>query len=61
MGPREAAAASALLASVEFVIPIHYATFPVLTGTPEKFKEALSHVEATVQVAVMEPGETLRG
>lgn len=61
MGPREAAAASALLASVEHVIPIHYGTFPVLTGTPEKFREALNHVEATVQVATMEPGDKLGG
>lgn len=61
MGPREAAAASALLSSVEHVIPIHYGTFPMLTGTPEKFREALSHVEATVQVATMKPGETIRG
>lgn len=61
MGPREAAAAAALLASVEHVIPIHYGTFPLLTGTPEAFEEALKHVEATVQVAVMTPGETIAG
>ncbi len=61
MGPREAAAASALLSSVEYVIPIHYATFPLLTGTPDKFREALKHVEATVQIAEMEPGQTIRG
>ncbi|MBC8143661.1 MAG: metal-dependent hydrolase [Armatimonadetes bacterium] len=61
MGPREAASASALLASVEYVIPIHYGTFPMLTGTPDKFREALAHVEATVQVAEMEPGQTIHG
>lgn len=61
MSPREAAAASVLLASVEYVIPIHYGTFPSLVGTPDKFREALTHVEATVQVAEMEPGQTIHG
>ena len=34
MGPREAAIAVGLL-GVKHVIPMHYATFPMLTGTPE--------------------------
>jgi Predicted Zn-dependent hydrolases of the beta-lactamase fold len=58
MGPIEAAKASELLASVEAVIPIHYGTFPLLTGTPDAYREALNHVEATVQVIEMKPGET---
>jgi len=58
MGPIEAAKASELLASVEAVVPIHYGTFPLLTGTPDAYREALSHVEATVQVVEMKPGET---
>ncbi len=33
MGPREAALAAGLL-GVEDVVPIHYGTFPILTGTP---------------------------
>lgn len=61
MGPIEAAKASELLASVEAVVPIHYGTFPLLTGTPDAYREALMHVEATVQVMEMKPGETREG
>jgi L-ascorbate metabolism protein UlaG (beta-lactamase superfamily) len=61
MGPREAAVASGLLASVEYVVPIHYGTFPILTGTPDAFRDALNHVEATVQVCEMAPGDTVGG
>ena len=40
MGPREAAYALAkFLVSVKFVIPMHFGTFPLLKGTPEKLKE----------------------
>lgn len=59
MGPREAAYAVQLL-GVSQVLPIHYATFPLLTGTPgtlqgELQKRKLSHV----QVLAIQPGETL--
>jgi len=37
------------------VIPIHFATFPPLKGTPEAFKAALG--DAPTEVLVMEPGE----
>jgi L-ascorbate metabolism protein UlaG (beta-lactamase superfamily) len=37
MGPRGAAFAIRLL-GVKHVIPMHYATFPMLTGTPEEFQ-----------------------
>jgi L-ascorbate metabolism protein UlaG (beta-lactamase superfamily) len=40
MGPREAALAVGLL-GVEDVVPIHYGTFPILTGTPEQLRTAL--------------------
>ena len=40
MGPREAALAAGLL-GVEDVVPIHYGTFPILTGTPEQLRTAL--------------------
>ena len=36
MGPRGAAIAAELL-GVQHVIPIHYGTFPILTGTPDQF------------------------
>ena len=40
MGPREAALAVELL-GVKHVMPIHYGTFPALTGTPEQFRAEL--------------------
>lgn len=38
MGPEEAAAACDLI-QADYAVPIHYGTFPVLTGDPENFKE----------------------
>ncbi|MDD3177935.1 MAG: metal-dependent hydrolase [Candidatus ainarchaeum sp.] len=40
MGPREAAYACTLLES-DFVIPMHFGTFPLLNKTPEMFKKEL--------------------
>ena len=40
MGPREAALACRLL-NVKKVVPIHYGTFPALTGTPEELERQL--------------------
>jgi len=37
MGPREAAQAVELL-GVKDVVPIHYGTFPILTGTPDELR-----------------------
>ncbi len=58
MSPVEAAYATRLL-GVPQVIPMHYATFPLLTGTPEAFHAALSDLNVHAEVLVMEPGETL--
>jgi L-ascorbate metabolism protein UlaG (beta-lactamase superfamily) len=55
MGPREAAVAVELL-GVNRVVPCHYATFPLLTGTPEALRKL---VPPGVEVLVPEPGETL--
>lgn len=52
MGPRDAGRA-AELAGVSTVIPVHYATFPVLTGTSEELT-----ANTSVTVAALEPGET---
>lgn len=49
MGPREAAKAVELL-GVKTVVPMHYGTFPVLTGTPAALKELVSP-----DVTVLEP------
>jgi L-ascorbate metabolism protein UlaG (beta-lactamase superfamily) len=57
MGPREAAYAIRLL-GVKHVVPMHYATFPVLTGTPEAL-QAESKDIAGLEVHALKPGETL--
>ena len=54
MGPREAAYACGLL-KPKTVIPMHFATFPVLTGTPA----ALSKLAGGVQGLEMKPGQTI--
>ena len=57
MGPREAAHAIRLL-GVKHVIPMHYATFPMLTGTPEALLAESKDI-AGLDVHVLKPGETL--
>jgi len=57
MGPREAALAASLL-KPEYVVPMHYATFPVLWGTPEMFKEELMNAYPKAKLIILKPGET---
>jgi L-ascorbate metabolism protein UlaG (beta-lactamase superfamily) len=57
MGPREAAYATQLL-GVKHVIPMHYGTFPVLTGTPDQFKAETRDI-AGLEIHVMQPGDTI--
>ena len=57
MGPREAALAIRLL-GVKHVIPMHYATFPMFTGTPEELRAEANDI-AGLEVHVLKPGETL--
>ena len=57
MGPREAAYALKLL-KVPHVLPIHYATFPLLTGTPESLEQYTQGLGVTIHA--LKPGETLR-
>ncbi|MBW1991049.1 MAG: metal-dependent hydrolase [Deltaproteobacteria bacterium] len=57
MSPAEAALACRLL-QPKFVIPMHYGTFPVLTGTPEELKEHLKDLPE-VRVIALKPGETV--
>ncbi len=59
MGPSRAAAAVKMV-EPKTVIPMHYGTFPVLTGTPEQFGEALKKEGASAEMKVMKPGETLK-
>ncbi|HET8967445.1 MAG TPA: metal-dependent hydrolase [Candidatus Acidoferrum sp.] len=57
MGPREAAYAIRYL-NVKHVIPMHYATFPVLTGTPEKLQEETRDIPG-LTIQALKPGESL--
>ncbi len=54
MGPREAAVALELL-GVGRCVPSHYATFPLLTGTPDELRRLAPGVE----VIAPKPGETI--
>ena len=55
MGPDAAARACALL-GVRQVVPMHYGTFPVLTGTPDRLQHLLDR--SGIDVLVLKPGET---
>jgi L-ascorbate metabolism protein UlaG (beta-lactamase superfamily) len=57
MNPAEAALACRLL-QPRWVIPMHYGTFPVLTGTPAELRERLKG-EPEIQVIALKPGETV--
>lgn len=59
MGPDRAALATKLVAP-RVVIPMHYGTFPVLSGTPAEFKAALAKDGVKVKLVVMQPDETLK-
>lgn len=57
MGPREAAVAIRLLGA-KHVIPMHYATFPMLTGTPEGLRAETKDI-AGLELHALKPGESL--
>jgi L-ascorbate metabolism protein UlaG (beta-lactamase superfamily) len=57
MGPREAALAIRLL-SVRDVIPMHYGTFPALTGRPETLRDLTQDI-AGLEIHALKPGESL--
>jgi L-ascorbate metabolism protein UlaG (beta-lactamase superfamily) len=58
MGPARAAEAAKLVKS-RIVIPMHYGTFPILTGTPEAFGRELKQRKADAELRVMTVGETI--
>jgi L-ascorbate metabolism protein UlaG (beta-lactamase superfamily) len=57
MGPREAAYAIRLL-GVKHVIPIHFATFPFLTGTAEALQAETKDIPS-LEIHALKPGESL--
>jgi L-ascorbate metabolism protein UlaG (beta-lactamase superfamily) len=58
MSPREAAVACRLL-NAKQVIPMHYATFPPLTGTPEALRKLTVDIKG-LEIIALKPGETLK-
>jgi L-ascorbate metabolism protein UlaG (beta-lactamase superfamily) len=57
MGPKEAAMAIRLL-GVKHVIPMHYATFPLLTGTPGALRAESKDIDG-LEIHAIQPGESL--
>ncbi len=57
MGPREAAYACRLL-EARRVIPMHWGTFPVLTGTPAALRERTRDLPG-LEIAEIKPGDTI--
>ncbi|HKV26878.1 MAG TPA: metal-dependent hydrolase [Candidatus Acidoferrales bacterium] len=57
MSPREAAMAIRLL-SLKHVIPMHFGTFPSLTGSPEELKK-LTHDISGLEIHALRPGESI--
>ncbi len=58
MGPARAAEAVTLVAP-RTVIPMHYGTFPVLTGTPEMLERELKKRKLESKLRLMKIGETI--
>lgn len=55
MDPHQAARACKFL-EVQQVIPIHWGTFPLLTGTPEQLERELSSLGVNCEVVTLQPG-----
>ena len=58
MDPHQAARACRFL-GVQQVVPIHWGTFPVLTGTPHQLERELRDFGVNCEVVTLQPGETL--
>jgi L-ascorbate metabolism protein UlaG (beta-lactamase superfamily) len=58
MGPDRAAEAAKLVHAKQ-VVPMHFGTFPVLTGTPDAFGKALKKSAPGTKLTVMEVGKTI--
>jgi L-ascorbate metabolism protein UlaG (beta-lactamase superfamily) len=56
MSPREAAVACKLLRPAK-VIPMHFGTFPALTGTPAQLATLVE--DLSTEVWALEPGKTV--
>ncbi len=59
MGPMQAARACRFL-NVPRVVPIHWGTFGLLTGTPADFARELAALGQATEVVTLQPGESWR-
>ena len=59
MGPDRAAEAAKLVHAKQ-VVPMHFGTFPVLTGTPDAFKAALAKTAPSTKLTVMTIGQSIQ-
>jgi L-ascorbate metabolism protein UlaG (beta-lactamase superfamily) len=59
MDPLQAAYAIRMMGA-KVVVPMHYATFPVLTGTPERLRELTADITG-LRIIALKPGQTLTG
>lgn len=57
MGPQEAAMCCEML-DADLAVPIHYGTFPVLSGSPEEFK-SFTEEYCDTKVLIPQPGDDL--
>lgn len=57
MDPRQAALACSFL-DVDTAIPIHWGTMPILTGTPEAFRDEVARLALRTEVVALRPGES---
>lgn len=60
MGPKRAALAARLVNPTTAVVPMHFGTFPALTGTPAAFQEALRAQGVNAPMRELKPGETVK-
>jgi len=56
MGPKRAALACQLIDAAK-VVPIHWGTFPILTGTPEAFARELENLDVDCELVILKPGD----
>jgi L-ascorbate metabolism protein UlaG (beta-lactamase superfamily) len=59
MGPERAALAAKYVNPAKMTIPMHYGTFPVLTGTPAAYEKALKAEGVKAPMREMKVGEPL--
>jgi len=57
MGPQHAALAAKYLGA-KTIVPVHYGTFPALTGTPEELGAHLK--DSGIEIVALKPGESVQ-